>query len=70
MSDFKMTKKLKKWLSLAILLIGLPIYIILAITILNLFDRPNIIIELVVYAVLGILWAIPFKFVFKGVGKN
>lgn len=61
-------KARRRW-SLAILLIGLPAYIVAAITVLNLFDRPSIWLELFVYVALGILWAIPFKFVFKGIGQ-
>ena len=62
--------KLKKRLSLLILLVGLPVYIILSITVLNLLDRPPIIVELGIYLILGILWALPFKYIFKGVGKD
>ena len=66
----RLSIKLKKRLSLLILLVGLPIYIILSITVLNLLDRPPIIVELGIYLILGILWALPFKYIFKGVGKD
>jgi len=62
--------KLKKRLSLLILLVGLPVYIVLSITVLNLLDRPPIILELGIYLILGILWALPFKYIFRGVGKD
>ncbi|PQM63342.1 MAG: DUF2842 domain-containing protein [Rhodobacteraceae bacterium] len=62
--------KLKKRLSLLILLVGLPVYIILSVTVLNLLDRPPIIVELGIYLILGILWALPFKYIFRGVGKD
>ena len=62
--------KLKKRFSLLILLVGLPVYIILSITVLNLLDRPPIIVELGIYLILGFLWALPFKYIFKGVGKD
>ena len=62
--------KLKKRLSLLILLVGLPVYIILSITVLNLLDRPPIIVELGIYLILGVLWALPFKYIFRGVGKE
>ena len=61
-------KARRRW-SLVILLIGLPLYIVVAVTIVNWFDRPPLWLELAVYVVLGILWALPFKAVFKGVGK-
>lgn len=61
--------KARRRLSLLILLVGLPLYIVVAITILNLLDRPPLWLELLVYVALGIIWALPFKAVFKGVGK-
>ena len=66
----RLSIKLKKRLSLLILLVGLPVYIILSITVLNLLDRPPIIVELVIYLILGIIWALPFKYIFRGVGKE
>lgn len=66
----RLSIKLKKRLSLLILLVGLPVYIILSITVLNLLDRPPIIVELGIYLILGILWALPFKYIFRGVGKE
>ena len=62
-------KARRRW-SLVILLVGLPLYIIAAVNIVGLFERPSLLIETAVYVVLGILWAIPFKAVFKGVGKE
>jgi len=65
-----MSLKVRKILSLIILLLGLPIYIILSVSVLNLLDRPSLMVELCVYVVLGIIWALPFKVIFKGVGKG
>ncbi|MCA0928595.1 DUF2842 domain-containing protein [Ruegeria profundi] len=62
-------KARRRW-SLVLLVIGLPIYIVAVVTIVNRLDRPPIWLELLVYIGLGILWALPFKFVFKGVGKE
>jgi hypothetical protein len=61
--------KARRRLALLILMIGLPVYIIASITVINLLERPSIWVELVVYIVLGICWALPFKFIFKGVGQ-
>lgn len=61
-------KARRRW-SLIILVIGLPLYIVVAVNVVALFERPGILLELAIYIVLGLLWAIPFKFVFKGVGK-
>lgn len=62
-------KARRRW-AMVILLVGLPLYIVLAVTVLSLFERPSILIELLVYIVLGVLWAVPFRAVFKGVGKE
>lgn len=61
--------KNRKRLSLLILVLGLPAYIIMAIWVVSLFDRPSIWLELIIYVVLGFLWMLPFKKVFLGVGK-
>jgi len=61
-------KARRRW-SLVILLIGLPLYIVVAVTVVNWFERPPFLIELLIYVVLGIVWALPFRFVFRGIGK-
>ena len=61
-------KARRRW-ALVILLIGLPLYIIVAVNLVALFERPHILLELAIYVGLGIIWAIPFKFVFKGIGQ-
>ena len=61
-------KARRRW-SLILLLIGLPLYIVAVVTIVNWLDRPPIWLELLVYVGLGVLWALPFKFVFRGVGQ-
>jgi hypothetical protein len=58
----------KRW-ALFILLVGLPIYVVVAVNVVALFDRPSILVELGVYVLLGILWALPFRAVFRGVGR-
>lgn len=61
-------KARRRW-SLVILLVGLPVYIILAATILGLIGETNVLIELLVYIALGIAWVLPFKKVFTGIGQ-
>lgn len=62
-------KARKRW-SLVILLIGLPLYIVVALNLVALLPRPNFLLELLIYLVLGVVWALPFKFIFKGVGQD
>ena len=61
--------KTRRRLALLLLLVGLPLYIIAAIALVNWLDRPHIAVEFLVYVGLGVLWALPFKAVFKGIGK-
>ncbi|MGC6528516.1 MAG: DUF2842 domain-containing protein [Paracoccaceae bacterium] len=61
-------KARRRW-SLIILLVGLPIYVVSAISLIAVFERPSILLELFIYVALGVLWALPFKFIFKGVGQ-
>ena len=61
--------KARRRYALLILLVGLPLYIIAAVTVINWLERPSILVELIVYVLLGIVWAIPFKFIFKGIGQ-
>ena len=59
----------RRRISLFLLLVGLPVYVILAINILAFFERPSILLEVIIYLSLGIVWALPFKFIFKGIGQ-
>ena len=59
----------RKRLSLLILLIGMPAYVVIAVSIMNALDRPPMWVELAIYVVLGILWALPFRAIFRGVAQ-
>jgi hypothetical protein len=61
-------KARKRW-SLLVLLIGLPAYIIVAVSLVNWMGRPSIWLELLIYIVLGFIWILPLKRVFLGVGQ-
>jgi uncharacterized SAM-binding protein YcdF (DUF218 family) len=58
----------RRW-ALVILLLGLPLYIIAAVSLVGLFERPGVLAELAIYVGLGVLWALPFRFVFRGVAR-
>ncbi len=63
----------KRW-ALVILLIGLPLYIVVAVTLVNWMDRSfgrlPLLVECAVYVALGIVWILPFRRVFSGIGKG
>lgn len=69
-----MDLKTRKRLSLLALVVGLPAYIVVAVTLVNWMDarwgRQPIWLELIVYVVLGILWIMPLKRVFTGIGRE
>ncbi len=58
----------KRW-ALAILLVGLPLYIVVASSIVTWLGRPSIWAEFAVYTVLGVVWAFPFRAIFMGIGQ-
>ena len=61
-------KARRRW-SLVILLVGMPLYVAAVVTVLNFLDRPPLWVEFLVYVALGIVWILPFKFIFRGVGQ-
>lgn len=69
-----MKLKTRKRLSLLILVVGLPLYIVAAVTLMNWMDarfgRQPLLVEVAVYVGLGLLWALPFKRVFSGIGRG
>ncbi|MCZ4350952.1 DUF2842 domain-containing protein [Roseovarius aestuarii] len=61
--------KARRRLALVVLLLGLPGYIVAAVTLANWIDRPSIWVELLVYIGLGVIWIMPLKKVFLGIGQ-
>lgn len=69
-----MNRKTRKRLSLLILVVGMPLYVVAAVTLVNWMDvrfgRQPILIEVGIYVLLGFLWILPFKRVFSGIGRG
>ncbi|MGL4413253.1 DUF2842 domain-containing protein [Roseinatronobacter monicus] len=61
-------KARRRW-ALFALVVALPLYIVVAVTIVTLFERPPFLLELAIYVVLGILWAFPLKKLFMGISQ-
>lgn len=59
----------RRW-SLVILLVGLPVYVVVAVNVVEWFDRPGVLVELAVFVALGVVWVLPFRAVFLGVGRE
>jgi hypothetical protein len=61
-------KARKRW-ALFILLVGMPAYVVLAVTLMGHIERLPLWLEVPAYLVLGVAWIVPFKKVFLGVGQ-
>ena len=61
-------KARRRW-SLFVLVIGLPLYVVAAVNLVGVVERPSIFVELLVYVVLGVVWAFPLRFIFRGIGQ-
>jgi hypothetical protein len=61
--------KTRKRLAILILLVGLPLYIVVAVNVVEMFGRPGLLAEFVIWVALGIVWALPLKAVFRGIGQ-
>ncbi|MDM8166553.1 DUF2842 domain-containing protein [Roseovarius sp.] len=69
----KLSYKARRRWSLVVLLIGLPIYIVVAVNFTDWlrarYEGLPVLVELLVFVVLGFLWMLPLRSVFLGVGK-
>lgn len=65
-----MTKGTRKLIAALVLVVGLPVYIVVAVTLVGLFDRPPLILEFAIYLGLGLLWAFPLKKLFLGIAAK
>lgn len=65
----KLGYRTRKRLSLLILLVGLPVWIVASVSVVNALDRPPLWAEFLVYLALGVVWALPFRAVFRGVAQ-
>tara|TARA_B100000768_G_scaffold143320_1_gene135446 strand:+ start:145 stop:384 length:240 start_codon:yes stop_codon:yes gene_type:complete len=62
-------KARRRW-SLLILLIGMPVYVIIVANLVAFLPELSKIVEFFMYVVLGIVWIIPVKFIFMGIGQE
>ena len=65
----RLSYKRRRGLALLVLVIGLPVYIVVVVSMLGWIGRLPAALELLAYVVLGVVWVLPLKAVFKGVGK-
>ena len=65
----RLSFRARKRLALLMLVLGLPAYIFVAVTVINLFERPPVWVEFCIYAGLGVIWVVPLRRLFLGVGR-
>lgn len=61
-------KARRRW-ALVVLVVGMPVYVVAAVNLIDLVDRPSILVELAIYIGLGVLWILPFRRLFRGIGQ-
>lgn len=59
----------RKLLAILVLVVALPAYVVVAVTIVSGLDRPHIAVEVLIYVGLGVLWALPLRRLFLGIGR-
>jgi hypothetical protein len=64
-----MSYRTRKIVCAVLLMVGVPLYVVVASTVVGLFDRPGPLVELAVYIGLGILWAVPLRGLFRGIAR-
>ena len=64
-----LTYKTRRRLALLVLCVGLPAYIVVAVSLVAMIERPSLPVELAIYVGLGILWIVPLRPLFLGIGQ-
>ncbi|MCY4463152.1 MAG: DUF2842 domain-containing protein [Albidovulum sp.] len=65
-----MSKKARRRWTLFLLCVIGPVYIVAAVNLVDLIERPHVLVELGIYASLGILWILPFRSLFRGISSK
>ncbi len=65
-----MTYRTRKRLAMVVLLVGLPVYIVLAGGLVGQLERPHVLVEIAIYVGLGMLWTLPLRGLFRGLGRE
>ncbi len=60
----------RRRVALLVLVVGLPIYILVASVLATTIAPESVLVTLLLYIGLGLVWILPFKSVFKGIGQE
>lgn len=61
--------KTRRRLALLVLVVGLPVYLLVAWGLAGRLERPSLLVELAIYVGLGVIWILPFRALFRGIGQ-
>lgn len=64
-----MSYRTRKLLAIAVLVLGLPAYVLVATIIVSSFERPGMLLEIAIYVILGVVWALPLRRLFLGIAR-
>lgn len=64
-----MTHRRRKAIAILVLVLGLPGYVAVAWVVLSMMERPSFVVEVLVYVALGVVWALPLRRLFLGLGR-
>lgn len=64
-----MTYRRRKLLALLVLVLGLPGYVAVAWVVVSAIGRQPLLVEVAIYLVLGIVWVLPLRRLFLGLGR-
>lgn len=64
-----MTHRRRKLVAILVLVLGLPGYIAVAWVVASAIGRQPLLVELAVYVVLGVVWVLPLRRLFLGLGR-
>jgi len=59
----------RKRLAILALVVGMPLYVVAAVSLVALFERPPLWAEFAIYVALGIVWVVPLRRLFLGVAQ-
>lgn len=66
----RLSWRARRILSLFLLLVWMPLYVVAAVTLTGWIGEMPVLVEAAVYAGLGLLWALPFRPVFRGISRE
>lgn len=70
MSKPRLSWRARRRLSLFLLLVWMPLYVVAAVTVAGWIGEMPVLAEAALYAGLGFLWALPFRPVFRGINSE